>query len=53
MDAIFVTQETLIHHLKEGGQPFLCLFDIEKAVDSDEITILLQHLFDFDGSGKL
>ena len=53
MDAIFSTQETLFHHLKEGGQPYLCLFDIEKAFDSIEIPILLQHLFELGVNGKL
>ena len=53
MDAIFATQETLLHHLKEGGQPYLCLFDIEKAFDSIEIPILLQHLFELGVNGKL
>ena len=24
-DATFVTQETLLHHLREGGHPYLCL----------------------------
>ena len=52
MDAIFATQEALTHHLKEGGQPYLCLFDIEKAFDSIEIPILLQHLFDLGVKGK-
>ena len=53
MDAIFATQETLLHHLKEGGQPYLCLFDIEKAFGSTEIPILLQHLFELGVNGKL
>ena len=43
MDAIFATQETLTNHLRDGGQPYLCLFDIEKAFDSVELPILLQQ----------
>ena len=53
MDAIYATQETLTHHLKEGGPPYLCLFDIEKAFYSIEIPILLQHLFKLGINGKL
>ena len=52
MDAIFATQETLFNHLRDGGTPFLCLFDIEKAFDSVELPILLQHLFNKGINGK-
>ncbi len=45
MDAIYATQEALMTHLKDGGHPYLCLFDIEKAFDSVEFPILLQHLY--------
>ena len=53
MDAIFATQETLTNHLRDGCQPYLCLFDIEKAFDSVELPILLQHLFYIGINGKL
>lgn len=43
-DATFATQEILTNHRQDGGQPYLCLFDIEKAFDSVEFTILLQRL---------
>ena len=52
MDAIFVTKEALTHHLKEDRQPYLCLFDIEKAFNSIKIPILLQHLFQLGVKGK-
>ena len=52
MDAIFATQETLTNQLRDGGQPYLCLFDIEKAFDSVELPILLQHLFNTGINGK-
>ena len=35
-----------------GGQPYLCLFDIEKAFDSVELPILLQHMYDIGINGK-
>ena len=41
IDAIFATQETLSNHLQNGGKPYLCLFDIEKAFDSVELPVLL------------
>ena len=53
MDAIFATQEILTNQLRDGGQPYLCLFDIEKAFDSVELPILLQHLFKIGINGKL
>ena len=52
-DAIYATQETLLTHVREGGRPFLCLYDIEKAFDSIELPILLQRLYDFGINGKL
>ena len=30
MDAIFATQEALFTHYRDGGKPYLCLFDLEK-----------------------
>ena len=41
-DAIFATQEALLTHVRDGGKPFLCLYDIEKAFDSLELPILLK-----------
>ena len=32
MDAIFATQEALLAHYREGSQPYLCLFDLEKPM---------------------
>ena len=37
-DAIFATQEALLTHVRDGGKPFLCLYDIEKAFDSVDFT---------------
>ena len=45
-DATFVTQEALFSHIREGGHPYFCLFDLEKAVDSIELSVLLEELFD-------
>ena len=52
MDAIYATQEVLMTHLQDGGHPYLCLFDIEKAFDSVEFPILLRHLYDIGVNGK-
>lgn len=52
IDAIFATQETLLNHLQNGGQPYLCLYDIEKAFDSVEFPILLRELYDIGINGK-
>ena len=43
-DAIFSTQAALLIHLREGGHPYLCLFDLEKAFDSVEHCVLLEKL---------
>ena len=51
-DATFATQEALIAHLREGGHPYLCLFDLEKAFDSVELPILLKRLFDIGIRGR-
>ena len=48
-DATFATQEALIAHLREGGHPYLCLFDLEKAF---ELPILLKRLFDIGIRGR-
>ena len=52
-DAIFATQEALLTHVRDGGTPFLCLNDIEKAYDSVEIPILLKQLYSVGINGKL
>ena len=52
MDAIFATQEALLTHYRDGGQPYLCLFDLEKAYDSVELPVLLERLFDLGINGK-
>ena len=52
IDAIFATQETLTYHLRDGGQPYMCLFDIEKAFDSVELPTLLRHLYNVEINGK-
>jgi hypothetical protein len=52
-DAIFATQEALLTHVRDGGTPFLCLYDIEKAYDSVEIPILLKQLYSVGINGKL
>jgi exonuclease III len=51
-DAVFVTQEALLTHLRENGHPYLCFFDMEKAFDSVEFSVLLNRLFDLGINGK-
>ena len=51
-DAIFATQEALLIHLREGGHPYLCLFDLEKAFDSIEHSVLLERLFEIGVNGR-
>ena len=52
-DGIFATQEALLVHVRDGGTPFLCLYDFEKAFDSVEIPILLKQLYSIGINGKL
>ena len=52
-DAIFATQEALLTHVRDGGKPFLCLYDLEKAFDSIELPILLKQLYSVGIKGKL
>ena len=52
IDAIFATQETLTNHPQDGGKPYLCFFNIEKAFDFVELPVLLKHIFDTGVPGK-
>ena len=51
-DAVFATQEALLTCLRDGGHPYLCLFDLEKAFDSVEFCTLLERLFMIGVNGK-
>ena len=42
-DASFVTQEDVLIRLCEGGHPYLCLVDLEKAFDSIEHSTLMEN----------
>ena len=44
-DAIFATQETIAKHVREGSAVHMCLYDLQKAFDSVEFPVLLDHLF--------
>ena len=44
-DAIFATQEVINRYLLEGGKIYMCLYDLEKAFDSVEFSVLLKRLF--------
>ena len=51
-DAIFSTQEAILQHMRDGDHPTLCCFDLEKAFDSIEYPVLLEHLFKLGINGK-
>ena len=51
-DAIFATQEAILKVVREGGDAFLSLFNLEKAYDSLEHDVLLDSLFDAGIKGR-
>ena len=51
-DAIFATQEVLNRYLLEGGKVYMCLYDLEKALDSVEFPIVLRKLFNVGVNSK-
>jgi len=53
IDAIFVTQEALLVHVRDCGKPLLGLYDMEKAFNSIEKPILLERIYSVGVNGKL
>lgn len=51
-DAVFATQEVINRYLLEGGKVYMCLYDLEKAFDSVEFSVLLKRLFDIGINSK-
>ena len=51
-DAIFATQEAILHNLSDGRVSYLSLYDLEKAFDSVEHSVLLKSLFEAGINGK-
>ena len=51
-DATFSTQEVLLNYIRQGSNSLLCLYDIEKAFDSVEFPVLLDHLYSAGINGK-
>ena len=45
MDAILSTQESFNRYLQEGSRVYMCLYDLQKAFDSVEISVLLLSVF--------
>ncbi len=52
IDAVFVTQEALLKHMRDGGKSYLCLYDVEKAFDFLEFPVLMANLFNTGVNGK-
>ena len=50
---IYATQEALFTQIREGGNPYICFYDVEKAFDSIELPVLLKQLFEIGINGKL
>ena len=51
--AIFATQETIAQYMHGGSKVYMCLYDLEKAFDSVEFSVLLHQLFTIGINGKL
>ena len=51
-DAIFATQEAILKIMHDGGEAFLCLYDLEKAYDSVEHSVLLNAIYNGGINGK-
>ena len=51
-DAIFATHEVINRYIQDGGEVYMCLYDLEKAFDSVEFSILLKRLFDVGVNSK-
>ena len=52
IDGLFVTNETLHSFRRNEDNPYLCLYDLEKAFDSIEYVHLLKHLYRLGINGK-
>lgn len=52
-DAIFTTTEILSHHLRQSETTYLCCYDLQKAYDTVEYSILLCRLYDAGINAKL
>ena len=52
-DAIFATEECIAKYLREGSRVYMCLYELQKELDSVEYTVLLEKLFDAGVNGKM
>ena len=51
-DAIFTTQEVIARFVRGGSRVHMCLYDLQKAFDSVEYSVLLKRLFAVGINGK-
>ena len=51
--ANYATQEALLTQIREGGNQYICFYDVEKVFDSIELPVLLKQLFEIGINGKL
>ena len=52
-EVISATQETIARYMHGGNKVYMCLYDLEKAIDSIECPILLHRLYGIGINGKL
>ena len=52
-DAIFMTQEAIAMYVKGGSPVYMCLYDLQKALDSVEYLVLLEKLYNVGVNSKM
>lgn len=49
----FTTQEVIASYLTSGSKVYMCLYDLQKALDSLEYAVLMDKLFQVVVNGKM